>query len=83
MVTETMKLKDACPWRKNYEPRQYIKKQRHFFADKDLSLSKLWFFQEGLPGGSAGKESACNVGDLSSIPGLGRSPGEGKGCPLQ
>ena len=33
--------------------------------------------------GSAGKESACNVGDLSSIPGLGRSPGEGKGYPLQ
>ena len=34
---------------------------------------------KGFPGGSAGKESACNVGDLSSIPGLGRSPGEGKG----
>jgi len=33
--------------------------------------------------GSAGKESACNVGDLDSIPGLGRSPGEGKGYPLQ
>ena len=33
--------------------------------------------------GSAGKESACNVGDLGSILGLGRSPGEGKGCPLQ
>ena len=33
--------------------------------------------------GSAGKESACNVGDLGSIPGLGRSPGEGKGYPLQ
>ena len=33
--------------------------------------------------GSAGKESACNVGDLGSIPGLGRSPGEGKGFPLQ
>ena len=32
---------------------------------------------------SAGKESACNVGDLGSIPGLGRSPGEGKGYPLQ
>ena len=31
---------------------------------------------------SAGKESACNAGDLGSIPGLGRSPGEGKGCPL-
>ena len=35
------------------------------------------------PCGSAGKESACNVGDLGSIPGLGRSPGEGKGYPLQ
>ena len=37
----------------------------------------------GFPCGSAGKESACNVGDLSSIPGLGRSPVEGKGYPLQ
>jgi len=32
---------------------------------------------------SAGKESICNVGDLGSIPGLQRSPGEGRGCPLQ
>ena len=37
----------------------------------------------GFPCGSAGKESACNVGDLSLILGLGRSPGEGKGYPLQ
>ena len=37
----------------------------------------------GFSGGSAGKESACNVGDLGSIPGLGRSPGEEKGYPLQ
>ena len=37
----------------------------------------------GFPGGSAGKESACNEGDLDSIPGLGRSPGEGNGHPLQ
>ena len=36
-----------------------------------------------FPCGSAGKESACNVGDLGSIPGLGRPPGEGKGYPLQ
>ena len=36
-----------------------------------------------FPCGSAGKETTCNVGDLSSIPGLGRSPGEGKGYPLQ
>ena len=33
----------------------------------------------GFPGGSDGKESACNVGDLGSIPGLGRSPGGGHG----
>ena len=37
----------------------------------------------GFPCGSAGKESACNAGDLGSIPGLGRSPGEGKGYSLQ
>ena len=37
----------------------------------------------GFPCGSAGKESAYNVGDLGSIPGLGRSPGEGIGYPLQ
>ena len=36
-----------------------------------------------FPGGSAGKESMCNAGDLGSIPGLGRSPGEGSGYPLQ
>ena len=37
----------------------------------------------GFPCGSAGKEPPCNAGDLGSIPGLGRSPGEGKGYPLQ
>ena len=40
-------------------------------------------YLEGFPGVSAGKESACNAGDLGLIPGLGRSPGEGKGHPLQ
>ena len=37
----------------------------------------------GFPCGSAGKESACNAGDLGSVPGLGNSRGEGKGYPLQ
>ena len=37
----------------------------------------------GFPGGSGGKEPACDVGDLGSIPGLGRSPGGGHGNPLQ
>ena len=52
-------------------------------------LPTLWPFRVslrtvmGFPGGSTGKESTCNVGDLSSIPGLGRSPGEGNGYPLQ
>ena len=45
---------------------------------KDSKESRRMF-----PGGSDGKESACNVGDLGSIPGTGRSPGEGNGNPLQ
>ena len=36
-----------------------------------------------MPDSSVGKESTCNVGDLDLIPGLGRSPGEGKGYPCQ
>ena len=39
--------------------------------------------QLGFPGGSAGKESACNVGELGPIPGLRRFPGEGNSYPLQ
>ena len=38
---------------------------------------------QSLPDSSVGKESTCNVGDLGSIPGVGRSLGEGKGYPLQ
>ena len=38
---------------------------------------------KGFPGGSDGKESACNAGDLGLITGFGRSHGEGKGYPLQ
>ena len=37
----------------------------------------------GFPGGSDGKESTCNVGNLGSIPGSERSPGEGNGYPLK
>ena len=39
--------------------------------------------EEGFPGGSDGKQSACNAGDLGSVPGSGRSPGGGNGNPLQ
>ena len=40
-------------------------------------------FPAGFPGGSDAKASACNAGDLCSIPGSGRPPGEGNGNPLQ
>ena len=43
----------------------------------------LWSISNGFPGSSDGKESVCNVWDPSSIPGLGRTPGEGNGYPLQ
>ena len=46
-------------------------------------INKNCFFHKGFPCGSAGKECACNEGDLGLIPGLGRPPGEGKGYPLQ
>ena len=45
--------------------------------------SKLYLILLYFPGGSDDKESACHVGDLGSIPGLGRSPGEGNGYSLQ
>ena len=64
----------------------------HQFQRKGtLSLRKLVESSQGIllthlhlgfPCGSAGKESACNSGDLGLVPGLGRSPGEGKGYPL-
>ena len=49
---------------------------------KRMHLSYAYVLYRGLCG-LAGKESTCNVGDLGLIPGLGRSPGEGKGYPLQ
>ena len=48
-----------------------------------FGISALCHRQWGFPGGSVGKESASNARDPGSIPGLGRSPGEGKGYPLQ
>ena len=50
---------------------------------KTIALTRWTFVSKGFPCGSASKESACNAGDLGSIPGLGRSPEEEKGYPLQ
>ena len=47
------------------------------------SLEMASYSSKGFPGGSEDKASAYNVGDPGSIPGLGRSPGEGNGNPLQ
>ena len=48
-----------------------------------FSKQPKYLIDKGLPGASDSKETACNAGDLGSIPGLGRSPGEGNGHPLQ
>ena len=52
-------------------------------ADWMASVCRCSCTRWGFPGGSAGKESTCNAGDLSLIPGFGRSPGEWKGYPLE
>ena len=56
-----------------------------FKKGKNATCLELMFPRRkmGFPSGSDGKESACNMGDLGSIPGLGRAPGEGHGNPLQ
>ena len=66
-------MTDCCPWQ-NWESLILSVKM----GIKLSTTSALNF-----PCGSAGKESTCNVGDLGLIPVLGRSPGEGKGYPLQ
>ena len=66
------------------------KKQKIILATKTRCHKDYWsylkinyIFWVGFPGGSDGKESACNAGDPSSTPGAGRSPEEGNGYPLQ
>ena len=59
--------------------------QVQFLGQKDLLEKRQATHSSilGLPCGSGGRESTCNAGDLGPIPELGRSPGEGKGYPLQ
>ena len=65
----------------------YLLSQFSFSAARVVLFNIRYIISLPLPraslGGSAGKESACNVGAVGSIPGLGRSPEEGKGYPLQ
>ena len=52
------------------------------YSSVGLSVFTLLYNGSGFRGGSAGKESSCNAGDLGLIPGLGGSPGEGNSYPL-
>ena len=52
------------------------------FASKYMLEAQYLPHVEVFPGGSHGEESTCNAGNLRSVPGLGRSPGEGNGSPL-
>ena len=57
-----------------------------FLSTKELIPVSRYLYPDkfqGFLGGSDGKDSSCNAGDPNSIPGLGRSPGEGNGNPLQ
>ena len=58
-------------------------KQTFTFTGNKLQVNVPLQVPLSFPGGSDSKESACSAGDLASIPGLGRSPGEGNGNPLQ
>ena len=51
--------------------------------DEKLMQKRNSYLFGGFPGGSDGKEPACDVGDTGSVPGSGRCPGEGNGNPLQ
>ena len=65
--------------------KQWYPSEKHWkglgIASENGDIPRFW--KIGFPDSLAGKESACNAGDLGSIPELGRSPGEGKGYPLQ
>ena len=62
---------------------QHERQQADGQYQSQIDYEPLHLLVPGLPCGSAGKESACNVGDLGSIPGLGRFSGGGRGYPLQ
>ena len=76
-------MRVLCPW--DFPGKEYWS-ELPFLSPEDLpnpGIEPTSSALVGFPSGSAGKESTCNVRDLGLIPGLGRSPGEGKGYPLQ
>ena len=79
----------SCPlqWKQSlnhWTTREVPESTAFLYTNNELSekeIGKTIPFMD-FPGGSDGKESSCNAGDLGSIPGLGISPGEGNGYPL-
>ena len=67
-------------WCKVTCPKSYCRLAEE--SEFEAKFGLLINYKLSFPGGSHGKESACNAGDLGSIPGLGKSPGEGSGYPL-
>ena len=86
MVAHSNILAWEIPWTEEPGGLQSMTSQE---SDMTLQLnhyhqySKAFMYCRGFPGGSDGKESACSPGNQGSIPGSGRSPGEGNGNPLQ
>ena len=62
--------------------KNWVNNQLRFHDEASIKIPEL-SCRRGFSGGSDGKESTCNAGDLGLIPGWGRSPGEGNGNPLQ
>ena len=97
MATQSSILAWRIPWTEEPDGLQPIGLQRvrhdwsywarararaHTHTHTHESYYSCNYWPMGFPGGSDGKGSACNAGDLGLIPGLGRSPGEGNGYPL-
>ena len=86
---KTFKLSLAISYKVVYTPTLFPEIPLENKGAKNIYLPKKMYrniyrsFIYSLPAGSDNKESACNAGDLGSIPGLGRCPGEGNGYPLQ
>ena len=75
--------KDRGPWRATVHGVTNSRTRLSPHAVLSLVLNMTWYNIMGFPDNSVGEESSCNAGNPGLIPGLGRSPGEGKGYPLQ
>jgi len=82
IVTVVMKIKDTLLGRKTMTNLDSVLKSRDITLPTKVCKVAAMVFPEGFPHSSVHKESACNAGDSGSIPGSGRSPGEGNGNSL-